>query len=87
MNLEHLPQRCYTTNADGQLALILKGHMGYYLPIPSDQAEINDKDLQWNAKCLNEMLEVSDEEVDVMIGGSMFGWDSPLVQDFKKRYL
>ena len=41
-----------------------------------------DSDIGWSAKSLNIMLGVSPEEEDVMVGGSMFGWDTPLVQDF-----
>ena len=83
MRLDHLPQRCYHQDSEGKLCLILKGQMGYFLPITSDQQEAEGMKLNgWNAYALNSMLGVSPEEEDVMVGGSMFGWNTPLVQDF-----
>jgi hypothetical protein len=82
MRLDHLPQRCYHQDSEGKLCLIIAGMDGYYLPIPSDQDEL-EYGSQWNAEELNSMLGVSPEEEDIMVGGSMFGWDTPLVQDYK----
>ena len=73
MRLNHLPQRCYTTNAEGKTVMILQGESGYF-PVRNPLFPPAD---------LNEMLGVSPEEVDVMVGGSMFGWNTPLVQDYK----
>ena len=72
MRLNHLPQRCYTTNAEGKTVMILQGESGYF-PVRNPLFPPAD---------LNEMLGVSPEEVDVMVWGSTFGWDTPLVQDF-----
>ena len=85
MRLNHLPQRCYHQDSQGKLCLILKGQMGYFLPITSDQEKADLEEvsaLSDHADLLNQMLGVSPEEEDVMVGGSMFGWDTPLVQDF-----
>jgi hypothetical protein len=91
MRLNHLPQRCYHQDSEGKLCLIIAGMDGYFLPLASDQwtlrsenkiSKAEDSDIGWSAKSLNIMLGVSPEEEDVMVGGSMFGWDTPLVQDF-----
>ena len=89
MNLEHLPKRCYATNEDGQLIMILRGVMGYNLLIqenPMDRQDIFADPKITNQKYAdntNISMGISQEEVDVMIGGSMFGWDTPLVLGYK----
>jgi hypothetical protein len=75
MRLNHLPQRCYTTRHDGEVVLIINGMDGYF---PSESRTDNPI----NSNSMNEILGVSKVEEDVMVGGSMFGWDTPLVQDF-----
>ena len=88
MNL--LPQRCYYQDSQKKLCLIVNGMEGYFLPIPSDQQECYEFyagdgsfDPSWDAGSLNEMLGVSPEEVEAMLGGSMFGWGCPIVRDYK----
>ena len=71
-NLEYLPTRCYSKNAQGLLVMIHRGQMGYCTAGPDGET----------ANALNAYLGVSPAGVDIMVGGSMFGWETPLVQDY-----
>tara|TARA_R110000803_G_scaffold33773_3_gene73945 strand:+ start:589 stop:894 length:306 start_codon:yes stop_codon:yes gene_type:complete len=72
VNLEYLPRRAYTNDTKGITVEVRRGEMGYFL--------FTDCDM--NPKLMNDSIGVSQEEADIMIAGSMFGWDTPLVQDY-----
>ena len=75
--MNNLPQRCYTTRHDGELVLIINGQKGYFT------APYFGEGTQPTSESLNLMLDVSAKEEEAMVGGSMFGWNTPLVQDYK----
>ena len=62
---------CYASLTDGETVSIYYGEKGYFKnTLPGDVAE------------LNESIGVTKEQADIMKGGSMFGWDIPLVTDY-----
>lgn len=66
----NLPTWCYTNHPeDGRLVLIVRGESGYREADPHDVADM-----------LNEQIGVTDEEVQCMTIGSMFGWEVPGAQ-------
>ena len=75
--MNNLPKRCYT-ETNGQQTLIINGHMGHY-PVKLE----NNGDKPSSTNALNKMLGVTKEEVDIMVGGSMFGWNTPMVLGYK----
>jgi hypothetical protein len=74
MRLDHLPLECWTVNADGQCVMIVRGKMGYFIMSDGGQEQADN---------FNQASGVEPEEIDIMVGGSMFGWDTPLVQNYK----
>ena len=77
-----LPEHCFTI-VDGQLVWIEYGVSGYRV-IPQDSA-LHPRpfiSVDHSMAVLNERIEATPEKVDAMIGGSMFGWNIPLVQEF-----
>jgi hypothetical protein len=80
--MNNLPQRCYTTRHDGEVVLIINGQNGYFngLGLVPDRLEFPAP----TSDQMNESLGVSPEAEEAMVGGSMFGWETPLVQDFGK---
>ena len=72
MNLNHLPEKAYANNADGITVEIRRGEAGYFL--------FTDCDM--NPQLMNDSLGVSPEEAEIMLAGSMFGWDKPIVEDW-----
>ena len=70
-----LPLMCYTRTENGDVVKIKYGEKGYF---PTTWCSLNNID----ADLLNEIIGVTKEQADVMIGGSMFGWHIPLVTDY-----
>ena len=66
-----LPLMCYASLTDGETVSIHYGENGYF-----------KNTLQGDVAELNESIGVTKEQADVMIGGSMFGWNIPLVTDY-----
>ena len=66
-----LPLMCYAQTENGENVIIHYGEKGYF-----------KNTLQGDVAELNEAIGVTKEQADVMIGGSMFGWNIPLVTDY-----
>jgi hypothetical protein len=62
--MRELPEKCATFNMDGKPIMIERGESGYMLMT---------KDFDPDA--FNKALDITEEEVNLMIVGSMFGWD------------
>ena len=77
----NLPEYCYTViKSTGEFAMLHKGRKGYS-PIDLSLAENpNIRDL---ADVLNRQFGVSKAQEAAMVAGSMYGWDSPLVDPNK----
>ena len=66
-----LPLMCYAQTENGENVIIHYGEKGYFKNTLRDDV---DK--------LNEDIGVTKEQADIMKGGSMFGWDIPLVTNY-----
>ena len=71
-----LPEICYTNSlADPeQVVAVQQGKSGYY-PLET----------RYTAEHLNGALNIDPKAVDVMVAGSMFGWEIPAVTNYKKH--
>lgn len=73
MNIEKLPEMCYTIlKSKNEIVLIKRGVSGFF-----PQREENAKWELENLDCLNESLGVTKAQEKAMEMGSMFGWDTP----------
>jgi hypothetical protein len=70
-----LPLMCYASLTDGETVAIHYGENGYFKNTlwVGEQRDVAE---------LNEAIGVTKEQADVMIGGSMFGLNIPLVTDY-----
>lgn len=80
----NVPEYCYTViKSTGEFAMLHKGRKGYS-PIDLRLAENpNIRDLVYLADMLNRQFGVSKAQEAAMVAGSMYGWDSPLVDQNK----
>ena len=75
---ELMPDICYSTlQSTGELIMILRGEHGYF---KSFQSTDNREDNERIAEKKNLELHVSSQQKAAMIGGSMFGWNTPAAQ-------
>lgn len=73
MNLNKLPEYCYSTlPSTGEIIVIKRGEKGYY-PQRPENAPWNPENLDH----INAQLGVTKAQVNAMTAGSMFGWDAP----------
>lgn len=71
-----LPHNCfYVLESTGELVCIVNGQKGYYnSDYSTDSTEHNKK----TAAYMNEKLGLTPFQVEAMVNGSIFGWDSPI---------
>lgn len=76
-NLSKLPDTCYSTSDySGEVILIKKGELGYYLTPYSVQDRNKNREI---ADSLNVQQGVTRAQAEAMKAGSIFGWDIPAV--------
>ena len=73
-----LPLMCYASLTNGETVQIKYGAKGYF----KDLLYTNQSHLKHSVEHLNENIGVTKEQADIMKGGSMFGWDIPLVTNY-----
>lgn len=70
-----LPDFCYTVIEDKNIfAMLRKGESGYF---PIDTTFAGNCNLYSLADKLNQQFGISKQQEAAMLGGAMFGWDSP----------
>ena len=73
-----LPDWCYSTAPhSGELVVITRGERGY---LTSDKSTSNEKDNRLYANCGNVQLGLTKGQVEAMLAGSMFGWNTPVAK-------
>ena len=70
--MKTLPITCATTNMDGKPILITKGESGYML-----------MDKLFDPDAFNRVFDIDDEVINLMIAGSMFGWDIAAITNYE----
>ena len=73
-----LPLMCYTQTENGETVAVCYGDRGYFKNMACETPNGEQRDVAE----LNEDIGVTKEQADIMKGGSMFGWDIPLVTDY-----
>ena len=74
MKAPNLPSSVATTNLDGKPIIIVNGESGYYLAgelFPIDK--------------YNAITKATKEEIDLMVAGSMFGFDIPAILNYEPK--
>ena len=73
-----LPFMCYVKTENGETVVIQYGEKGY-----SKNAWCTNPDGEpRDAEELNKRVGVTEKQADIMKGGSMFGWNTPLVTNY-----
>lgn len=76
-NMNALPELCYAIDPVTDRAVILqRGTSGYY-PVDHDKFPFAKRDPAAFVLQQNTAMQITDEQREAMIFGSMFGWDTP----------
>ena len=74
MKTTNLPSSVATRNMDGDPIIIVNGDEGYYdFPLATDDSIAK----------YNSIVGATKEEIDLMVAGSMFGFDIPAIANYE----